>query len=136
MEISRNIRKSKVIMVQQESRVKVADNTGAKEALVIRVLGGTKKRYASLGDKVVVTVKEATPNGTIKKGTVSKGVVVRTKKEVRRPDGSYIRFEDNAIVLLKPEGDEMRGTRVFGPVARELRDKKFMKIVSLAPEVL
>ncbi len=136
MEISRNIRKSKVIMVQQESRVKVADNTGAKEALVIRVLGGTKKRYASLGDKVVVTVKEATPNGTVKKGTVSKGVVVRTKKEVRRPDGSYIRFEDNAIVLLKPEGDEMRGTRVFGPVARELRDKKFMKIVSLAPEVL
>jgi large subunit ribosomal protein L14 len=123
-------------MVQQESRVKVADNTGAKEALVIRVLGGTKKRYASLGDKVVVTVKEATPNGTVKKGTVSKGVVVRTKKEVRRPDGSYIRFEDNAIVLLKPEGDEMRGTRVFGPVARELRDKKFMKIVSLAPEVL
>ncbi len=123
-------------MVQQESRVKVADNTGAKEALVIRVLGGTKKRYASLGDKVVVTIKEATPNGQIKKGTVSKGVVVRTKKEVRRPDGSYIRFEDNAIVLLKPEGDEMRGTRVFGPVARELRDKKFMKIVSLAPEVL
>ncbi len=123
-------------MVQQESRVKVADNTGAKEALVIRVLGGTKKRYASLGDKVVVTVKEATPNGTVKKGTVSKGVVVRTKKEVRRPDGSYIRFEDNAIVLLKPEGDEMRGTRVFGPVARELRDRKFMKIVSLAPEVL
>ncbi len=122
-------------MVQQESRVKVADNTGAKEALVIRVLGGTKKRYASLGDKVVVTVKEATPNGTVKKGTVSTGVVVRTKKEVRRPDGSYIRFEDNAIVLLNPTG-EMRGTRVFGPVARELRDKKFMKIVSLAPEVL
>ncbi len=122
-------------MVQQESRVKVADNTGAKEALVIRVLGGTKKRYASLGDKVVVTVKEATPNGTVKKGTVSTGVVVRTKKEVRRPDGSYIRFEDNAIVLLNPAG-EMRGTRVFGPVARELRDKKFMKIVSLAPEVL
>ncbi|HFX17594.1 MAG TPA: 50S ribosomal protein L14 [Flavobacteriales bacterium] len=122
-------------MVQQESRVKVADNTGAKEALVIRVLGGTKKRYASLGDKVVVTVKEATPNGTVKKGTVSTGVVVRTKKEVRRPDGSYIRFEDNAIVLLNPAG-EMRGTRVFGPIARELRDKKFMKIVSLAPEVL
>ncbi len=122
-------------MVQQESRVKVADNTGAKEALVIRVLGGTRKRYASLGDKVVVTVKEATPNGTVKKGTVSTGVVVRTKKEVRRPDGSYIRFEDNAIVLLNPAG-EMRGTRVFGPVARELRDKKFMKIVSLAPEVL
>jgi large subunit ribosomal protein L14 len=122
-------------MVQQESRVKVADNTGAKEALVIRVLGGTRKRYASLGDKVVVTVKEATPNGTVKKGTVSTGVVVRTRKEVRRPDGSYIRFEDNAIVLLNPAG-EMRGTRVFGPVARELRDKKFMKIVSLAPEVL
>ncbi len=122
-------------MVQQESRVKVADNTGAKEAMVIRVLGGTKKRYASLGDKVVVTVKEATPNGTVKKGTVSTGVVVRTKKEVRRPDGSYIRFEDNAVVLLNPTG-EMRGTRVFGPVARELRDKKFMKIVSLAPEVL
>jgi len=122
-------------MVQQESRVKVADNTGAKEAMVIRVLGGTKKRYASLGDKVVVTVKDATPNGTVKKGTVSTGVVVRTKKEVRRPDGSYIRFEDNAVVLLNPTG-EMRGTRVFGPVARELRDKKFMKIVSLAPEVL
>ncbi len=122
-------------MLQQESRVKVADNTGAKEALVIRVLGGTKKRYASLGDKVVVTIKEATPNGTVKKGVVSTGVVVRTKKEVRRPDGSYIRFEDNAIVLLDTNG-EMKGTRVFGPVARELRDKKFMKIVSLAPEVL
>jgi len=122
-------------MVQQESRVKVADNTGAKEALVIRVLGGTKKRYASLGDKVVVAIKEATPNGTVKKGTVSTGVVVRTKKEVRRADGSYIRFEDNAIVLLDTNG-EMKGTRVFGPVARELRDKKFMKIVSLAPEVL
>ena len=122
-------------MVQQESRVKVADNTGAKEALVIRVLGGTKKRYASLGDKVVVAIKEATPNGTVKKGTVSTGVVVRTKKEVWRADGSYIRFEDNAIVLLDTNG-EMKGTRVFGPVARELRDKKFMKIVSLAPEVL
>jgi large subunit ribosomal protein L14 len=122
-------------MVQQESRVKVADNTGAKEALVIRVLGGTKKRYASLGDKVVVTVKVATPNGSMKKGTVATGVVVRTKKEVRRADGSYIRFEDNAIVLLDTNG-EMKGTRVFGPVARELRDKKFMKIVSLAPEVL
>ncbi len=122
-------------MVQQESRVKVVDNTGAKEALVIRVLGGTKKRYASLGDKVVVAIKVATPNGTIKKSAVSTGVVVRTKKEVRRPDGSYIRFEDNAIVLLNPNG-EMLGTRVFGPVARELRDKKFMKIVSLAPEVL
>ncbi len=122
-------------MLQQESRVKVADNTGAKEALVIRVLGGTKKRYASLGDKVVVAVKVATPNGTVKKGAVSTGVVVRTKKEVRRADGSYIRFEDNAIVLLNTTG-EMQGTRVFGPVARELRDKKFMKIVSLAPEVL
>jgi len=122
-------------MVQQESRVKVADNTGAKEALVIRVLGGTKKRYASLGDKVVVAIKVATPNGTVKKGAVSTGVVVRTKKEVRRTDGSYIRFEDNAIVLLDTNG-EMQGTRVFGPVARELRDKKFMKIVSLAPEVL
>ncbi|NPA45202.1 MAG: 50S ribosomal protein L14 [Chlorobi bacterium] len=122
-------------MVQQESRVKVADNTGAKEALVIRVLGGTKKRYASLGDKVVVAVKVATPNGSIKKGAVATGVVVRTKKEVRRADGSYIRFEDNAIVLLDTNG-EMKGTRVFGPVARELRDKKFMKIVSLAPEVL
>ena len=122
-------------MVQQESRVKVVDNTGAKEALVIRVLGGTKKRYASLGDKVVVAVKVATPNGTVKKSAVSTGVVVRTKKEVRRPDGSYIRFEDNAIVLLNANG-EMLGTRVFGPVARELRDKKFMKIVSLAPEVL
>jgi len=122
-------------MIQSFSRLNVADNTGAKEALVIRVLGGTKKRYASLGDKVVVTVKEATPNGSIKKGAVSTGVVVRTRKEVRRPDGSYIRFEDNAVVLLNPTG-EMRGTRVFGPVARELRDKKFMKIVSLAPEVL
>ncbi len=122
-------------MIQQESRVKVADNTGAKEALVIRVLGGTRKRYASLGDKVVVTVKQATPNGNIKKGQISTGVVVRTKKEVRRPDGSYIRFDDNAVVLLNPQG-EMRGTRVFGPVARELRDKQFTKIISLASEVL
>ena len=122
-------------MVQQESRLKVADNTGAKEALVIRVLGGTKRRYASVGDKVVVTVKSATPTGSVKKGQVSTGVVVRTKKEVRRPDGSYIRFDDNACVLLNPNG-EMRGTRVFGPVARELREKQFMKIVSLAPEVL
>lgn len=122
-------------MVQQESRLRVADNTGAKEVLTIRVLGGTKRRYASLGDKIVVTVKEATPNGTVKKGSVSTAVVVRTKKEVRRPDGSYIRFDDNACVLLNPQG-EMRGTRVFGPVARELRDKQFMKIVSLAPEVL
>ncbi|CAL67783.1 50S ribosomal protein L14 [Christiangramia forsetii] len=122
-------------MVQQESRLKVADNTGAKEVLAIRVLGGTKKRYASVGDKIVVSVKEATPNGSIKKGAVSTAVVVRTRKEVRRPDGSYIRFDDNACVLLGPQG-EMRGTRVFGPVARELRDKQFMKIVSLAPEVL
>lgn len=122
-------------MVQQESKLKVADNTGAKEVLTIRVLGGTKRRYASIGDKIVVTVKEASPNSGIKKGTVSTAVVVRTRKEVRRPDGSYIRFDDNACVLLDPVG-EMRGTRVFGPVARELREKKFMKIVSLAPEVL
>ena len=122
-------------MIQQESRVKVADNTGAKEVLTIRVLGGTKRRYASVGDKIVVTVKEATPNGSVKKGSVSTAVVVRTTKEVRRADGSYIRFDDNACVLLNQAG-EMRGTRVFGPVARELRDKQFMKIVSLAPEVL
>jgi len=122
-------------MIQQETRVKVADNTGAKEALVIRVLGGTRRRYASIGDKVVVTVKQASPNGSVKKGQISTGVVVRTKKEVRRPDGSYIRFDDNAIVLLNAQG-EMRGTRVFGPVARELRDKKFTKIISLASEVL
>jgi len=133
--ISRNHRKSEVIMVQQESRLKVADNTGAKEVLTIRVLGGTKRRYASVGDKIVVTIKEATPNGTVKKGQVSTAVVVRTKKEVRRQDGSYIRFDENACVLLNAAG-EMRGTRVFGPVARELRDKQFMKIVSLAPEVL
>ena len=122
-------------MLQQESRLKVADNTGAKEVLTIRVLGGTKKRYASIGDKIVVAVKDATPNGSIKKGAVATAVVVRTKKEVRRPDGSYIRFDDNACVLLNPQG-EMIGTRVFGPVARELRDKQFMKIVSLAPEVI
>ncbi|MGB1075754.1 MAG: 50S ribosomal protein L14 [Flavobacteriales bacterium] len=122
-------------MIQQESRMKVADNSGAKEVLCIRVLGGTRRRYASIGDKVVVTVKDATPNGNIKKGAVSTGVVVRTKKSVRRPDGSYIRFDDNAIVLLNAAG-EMRGTRIFGPVARELREKDFMKIVSLAPEVL
>jgi large subunit ribosomal protein L14 len=121
-------------MIQQESRCNVADNSGAKEALVIRVLGGTGKRYATLGDVVVVTVKSAIPSGGIKKGTVSKGVVVRTKKEVRRADGSYIRFDDNAIVLLNNAG-EIRGTRIFGPVARELRDQ-YMKIVSLAPEVL
>ena len=122
-------------MVQQESRLKVADNTGAKEVLTIRVLGGTKRRYASVGDKIVVNVKDATPNGNVKKGQVSTAVVVRTKKEVRRADGSYIRFDENACVLLNAAG-EMRGTRVFGPVARELRDKQFMKIVSLAPEVL
>ena len=123
-------------MVQQESRLKVADNTGAKEVLTIRVLGGTKRRYASVGDKIVVSIKDATPNGTVKKGAVSTAVVVRTVKEVRRPDGSYIRFDDNACVLLDPTSGEMKGTRVFGPVARELREKQFMKIVSLAPEVL
>lgn len=112
----------------------VADNSGAKEVLCIRVLGGTRKRYASIGDKVVVAVKSATPSGDVKKGTVSKAVVVRVKKEIRRPDGSYIRFDDNAVVLLNNQG-EMRGTRIFGPVARELRDSH-MKIVSLAPEVL
>jgi large subunit ribosomal protein L14 len=122
-------------MVQQESRLKVADNTGAKEVLTIRVLGGTKRRYASVGDKIVVSIKDATPNANVKKGAVSTAVVVRTKKEVRRADGSYIRFDDNACVLLNAAG-EMRGTRVFGPVARELREKQFMKIVSLAPEVL
>ena len=115
--------------------MKVCDNSGAKEALCIRVLGGTKRRYASIGDKVVVTVKSATPNGNVKKGAVSKAVVVRTRKEVRSPDGSYIRFDDNACVLLNEAG-ELKGTRIFGPVARELREKNFMKIVSLAPEVL
>ena len=122
-------------MVQQESRLLVADNSGAKEVLVIRVLGGTKRRYASIWDQVVITVKDATPAGNVKKGQVSKAVVVRTKKEVRRNDGSYIRFDNNAVVLLNDTG-EMRGTRIFGPVARELREKQFMKIVSLAPEVL
>ncbi|MBL6657818.1 50S ribosomal protein L14 [Flavobacteriales bacterium] len=122
-------------MIQQESRLKVADNSGAKEVLCIKVLGGTKRRYASIGDTIVVTVKDAIPSGNIKKGTVAKAVVVRTRKEIRRPDGSYIRFDDNACVLLNPTG-EMRGTRIFGPVSRELRDKQFMKIVSLAPEVL
>jgi len=122
-------------MIQSESRLTVADNSGAKEVLVIRVLGGTKRRYASLGDTVVVTVKHAMPAGNVKKGQVTKAVIVRTHKEVRRPDGSYIRFDDNAAVLLNNSG-EMRGTRIFGPVARELREKQFMKIVSLAPEVL
>lgn len=122
-------------MIQTESRLKVADNSGAKEVLCIRVLGGTKKRYARIGDTIVVTVKDSVPSGNAKKGTVSKAVVVRTKKETRRQDGSYIRFDDNAVVLLNAAG-EMRGTRIFGPVARELREKSFMKIVSLAPEVL
>ncbi|MEI6854334.1 MAG: 50S ribosomal protein L14 [Bacteroidota bacterium] len=122
-------------MIQQESRLIVADNSGAKTVLCIRVLGGTKRRYASVGDKIIVTVKTAIPAGNIKKGTVSKAVVVRTKKEVRRPDGSYIRFDDNAVVLLTAT-EELRGTRIFGPVARELREKQYMKIVSLAPEVL
>lgn len=122
-------------MIQQESRLSVADNSGAKQVLCIRVLGGTKRRYASVGDKIIVAVKDAIPSGNVKKGAVSKAVVVRTKKEVRRPDGSYIRFDDNAVVLLTAN-EEMRGTRIFGPVARELREKQFMKIVSLAPVVL
>jgi large subunit ribosomal protein L14 len=121
-------------MIQQESRLTVADNSGAKEVLCIRVLGGTGKRYATVGDKIVVTVKSSLPASEVKKGTVSKAVVVRTKKEIRRADGSYIRFDDNACVLLNNQ-DEIRGTRIFGPVARELREK-YMKIVSLAPEVL
>ena len=122
-------------MIQQESRLAVADNSGAKEVLCIRVLGGTKRRYASIGDQIVVTVKNAIPAANIKKGTVTRAVVVRTRKEVRRQDGSYIRFDDNAVVLLNTTG-EMVGTRIFGPVARELREKQYMKIVSLAPEVL
>ena len=122
-------------MIQQESMVKVADNSGAKKALVIRVLGGTRRRYAGLGDKVVVAVKDALPNGTVKKSDVAKAVVVRTVKETRRKDGSYIRFDENAAVLIDDKG-EPRATRIFGPVARELREKRYMKIVSLAPEVL
>ena len=122
-------------MIQQESRLSVADNSGAKEVLCIRVLGGSKRRYARIGDKIVVSVKSAIPGGNIKKGEVSKAVVVRTKKEYRRPDGSYIRFDENAAVLLN-DSDEPRGTRIFGPVARELRERQFMRIVSLAPEVL
>jgi len=121
-------------MIQQESRLVVADNSGAKEVLCIRVLGGTRKKYASIGDKIVVTIKSALPSSEAKKGTVTKAVVVRTKKEIKRPDGSYIRFDDNACVLLNA-ADEIRGTRIFGPVARELREN-YMKIVSLAPEVL
>ena len=122
-------------MIQAESRLKIADNSGAKEVLCIKVLGGTKRRYASIGDVIVVSVKHAMPSGNVKKGAVAKAVVVRTKKEIRRVDGSYIRFDDNAAVILIDAG-EMRGTRIFGPVARELREKEFMKIVSLAPEVL
>jgi large subunit ribosomal protein L14 len=122
-------------MIQQESRLRVADNSGAKEVLVIKVLGGTRRRYASIGDIFVATVKDAIPGAGVKKGDVVKCVVVRTKKEKRRPDGSYIRFDENAAVILKNDGDP-RGTRIFGPVGRELRDKKFMKIVSLAPEVI
>ena len=122
-------------MIQQESRLKVADNSGAREVLCIRVLGGTKKRYASVGDKIVASVKNATPSGNVKKGQVVKAVVVRAKKEIRRSDGSYIRFGDNACVIID-ENNQMKGTRVFGPVARELRENDFMKVVSLAPEVL
>jgi len=122
-------------MIQQESRLNVADNSGAKEVLCIRVLGSSGKKYASIGDKIIVTVKDAIPAGNIKKGAISTAVVVRVSKEIRRADGSYIRFDDNAAVLLNPS-DEPRGTRIFGPVARELREKDFMKIVSLAPEVL
>ena len=122
-------------MIQQESRVKVADNTGAKELLTIRVLGGSGRRYAGVGDTIVATVKDAIPGGNVKKGDVVKAVIVRTVKSTRRPDGSYIKFDENAAVILKNDGDP-RGTRIFGPVGRELRDKKFMKIVSLAPEVI
>ena len=122
-------------MIQQESRLRVADNTGAKEILCIRVLGGSTRRYASVGDIIVATVKDATPGGVVKKGDVVKAVVVRTKKEIRRADGSYIRFDENAAVIIK-EDKNPRGTRIFGPVARELREKKFTKILSLAPEVL
>ena len=122
-------------MIQQESRLRVADNTGAKELLAIRVLGGSGKRYAGLGDVIVATVKDAIPGGNVKKGDVVKAVVVRTKKPPRRVDGSYIKFDENAAVILKSDG-EPRGTRIFGPVGRELRDKRFMKIISLAPEVL
>ena len=122
-------------MIQQESRLKIADNTGAKEVLCIRVLGGSGRRYAGIGDVIVCTVKDAIPGGNVKKGDVVKAVIVRTTKERRRPDGSYIKFDENAAVILRQDG-EPRGTRIFGPVGRELRDKKFMKIISLAPEVL
>ncbi|MDN4478115.1 50S ribosomal protein L14 [Demequina lignilytica] len=123
-------------MIQQESRLRVADNTGAKEVLCIRVLGGSHRRYAGIGDVIVATVKDAIPGGNVKKGDVVKAVVVRTTKERRRPDGSYIRFDENAAVILKNLEGDPRGTRIFGPVGRELRDKKFMKIISLAPEVI
>ena len=122
-------------MIQQESRLRVADNTGAKEVLCIKVLGGTSRRYARLGDEIIVTIKKAIPGGVVKKGDISTAVVVRAKKEVRRKDGSYIRFDDNAAVLINNQ-KEPKGTRVFGPVARELREKRFMKILSLAPEVI
>ena len=122
-------------MIQQESRLKVADNTGAKEILCIRVLGGSSRRYAGIGDVIVATVKDAIPGGNVKRGDVVKAVVVRTTKERRRADGSYIKFDENAAVIIKPDNDP-RGTRIFGPVGRELREKRFMKIVSLAPEVL
>jgi large subunit ribosomal protein L14 len=122
-------------MIQQESMVKVADNSGAKRALVIRVLGGTRRRYAGIGDVVIVAVKDALPNGTVKKSDVARAVVVRTVKETRRKDGSYIKFDENAVVIINEQG-EPRATRIFGPVARELRDRKYMKIVSLAPEVI
>jgi large subunit ribosomal protein L14 len=122
-------------MLQQESMVRIADNSGAKKALVIRVLGGSKRRYASLGDTVIVAIKDALPDGTVKKGDVAKAVVVRTTKEVRRKDGSYIKFDENAAVIINDAG-EPRATRIFGPVARELRERRYMKIVSLAPEVL
>jgi len=122
-------------VIQQESRLKIADNTGAKEILTIRVLGGSGRRYAGLGDVIVATVKDAIPGGNVKKGEVVKAVIVRTKKETRRPDGSYIKFDENAAVILNSNG-EPRGTRIFGPVGHELRDKKFMKIISLAPEVI
>ncbi|GAA3619240.1 50S ribosomal protein L14 [Microlunatus ginsengisoli] len=123
-------------MIQQESRLKVADNTGAKEILCIRVLGGSGRRYAGIGDVIVATVKDAIPGGNVKKGDVVKAVIVRTVKERRRADGSYIKFDENAAVILRADGSEPRGTRIFGPVGRELREKRFMRIISLAPEVI
>jgi large subunit ribosomal protein L14 len=135
VEIVERARSGDTAMIQQESVVKVADNSGAKRALVIRVLGGTRRRYAGLGDRVIVAVKDALPNGTVKKSDVAKAVVVRTVKETRRKDGSYIRFDENAVVIINDNG-EPKATRIFGPVARELREKRYMKIVSLAPEVL